>query len=68
MPAIIRYGSLIDNLHVAPEYQHSGVGRQLMELGRTWLAKTPPECRITCGYLLLMKRQFDFMSGWEGKK
>lgn len=36
------YGSLIDNLHVAPEYQRAGVGQQLMELARKRLNDRHP--------------------------
>ncbi len=31
-----RYGTLIDNLHVIPEYQKSGIGRRLMHYCAKW--------------------------------
>lgn len=37
-----KYGSLIDNLHVSPEYRGSGVGRRLMELAKERLVRQVP--------------------------
>jgi ribosomal protein S18 acetylase RimI-like enzyme len=34
-----RWGSLIDNLHVAPDRKHSGIGRTLMREGSSWLTE-----------------------------
>ena len=62
------YGSLIDNLHVAPEYQHSGVGRQLMELGRTWLAKNTPGVPYYLWVLAANEKAIRFYERMGGQK
>ena len=38
-----RWGSLIDNLHVAGEYKRSGIGAALMRQAGDWLAPRYPE-------------------------
>jgi ribosomal protein S18 acetylase RimI-like enzyme len=38
-----RWGSLIDNLHVAGEYKRSGIGAALMRQAGDWLAPRHPE-------------------------
>jgi GNAT superfamily N-acetyltransferase len=40
------WGSLIDNLHVAPESHRSGVGRQLMQRAAQWLDQMYPELGV----------------------
>jgi ribosomal protein S18 acetylase RimI-like enzyme len=37
-----RWGSLIDNLHVAPGLKRSGIGKQLMRAGAQWLIDAFP--------------------------
>jgi ribosomal protein S18 acetylase RimI-like enzyme len=37
-----RWGSLIDNLHVAPGLKRSGIGKQLMRAGARWLVDQFP--------------------------
>jgi ribosomal protein S18 acetylase RimI-like enzyme len=38
-----RWGSFIDNLHVAARFERRGVGRALMQQAGAWLASTWPE-------------------------
>lgn len=47
------WGSLIDNLHVAPEHQHRGVGTQLMGHAFAWLSTHFSEYAI---YLWVMEQ------------
>lgn len=41
-----QYGGLLDNLHVAPEQQRRGIGKQLTLKAMAWLGKTDPGCRM----------------------
>lgn len=47
-----QWGSLIDNLHVMPEYQRQGVGSQLMARAFDWIKATYPEQGV---YLWVME-------------
>jgi ribosomal protein S18 acetylase RimI-like enzyme len=48
-----RWGSLIDNLHVAPERHRSGIGRTLLCQAARWLTGTAPRQGV---YLWVMVR------------
>lgn len=41
-----RWGSFVDNLHVARDFQRSGVGRALMRQTGGWLASRHPELGV----------------------
>jgi ribosomal protein S18 acetylase RimI-like enzyme len=45
------YGSLIDNLHVAPDLKRSGVGRELMRAGAGWLVAAFSDLSVYLGVL-----------------
>lgn len=47
-----RWGSLIDNLHVAGEHKRSGIGSALMRQAGAWLAPRYPELPV---YLLVLE-------------
>ena len=47
-----RWGSLIDNLHVADEYKRSGIGAALMRRAGAWLSPRYPELPV---YLLVLE-------------
>jgi ribosomal protein S18 acetylase RimI-like enzyme len=40
------WGSLIDNLHVAPDAKRSGIGTQLMRRAAAWLGERYPESSV----------------------
>jgi len=47
------WGSLIDNLHIASDFQRQGIGTQLMAETFSWLKKSYPDVAI---YLWVMTR------------
>jgi ribosomal protein S18 acetylase RimI-like enzyme len=40
------WGTLLDNLHVAPEFQRQGLGRQLMAASARWCISNAPDARM----------------------
>jgi ribosomal protein S18 acetylase RimI-like enzyme len=47
-----RWGSLVDNLHVAHAFKRSGIGEALMRQAAAWLASLYPESGV---YLLVLE-------------
>jgi ribosomal protein S18 acetylase RimI-like enzyme len=41
-----RWGSLVDNLHVASAFKRHGIGRALMKHAGAWLASGYPDCEV----------------------
>lgn len=46
-----RWGSLFDNLHVLPNWQGQGIGKELFLRTTNWLAREYPKCGM---YLLVL--------------
>lgn len=56
------WGSLIDNLHIAPDFQRQGIGTQLMAEAFAWLKKNYPDDAI---YLWVMARNIQARRFYE---
>jgi predicted N-acetyltransferase YhbS len=64
----VKWGSLIDNLHVRPDIKGRGVGKFLINEPSNGQKKTTPNVAFIFGYMKIICLQEHFTSIWVVKK